>query len=554
MARSPHRKPQRHKLPSLNQRLRAQAKQAARQNNRGSAASRHQPDVRIDKAQTLWEQRRYDEAIWYYERALARDPHNPVLLVDVARAYALRFRYDDAERLVCLAETLYPRDAHLQQMLGRSYVQIQQFDRAIACYRRALELEPTSKDRPQMLLELAKMHERLHELDEARRCADQALSIAPGFEKARYTLATILRRAGDEEGAQTLWQRLIEANKAPPGVIADSWYELASTYDKAGRYEEAFEALTRAKQILSRAAGPYLEDATKIAVASGKTFATLTSEHCERWNASAATLKPLGGRLALLTGHPRSGTTLLEQVLDSHPKVISADELQVLPELVFAPLSRKAAQARAMVDVLDQTPIDELDVLRQAYWNGVEGAFRQQIGDRLLLDKNPAMTGLLPVVARVFPEMKVLFSLRDPRDVVVSCFMQRLPLNAVSVQYLTLESTAKAYARTMRGWLKMRNVLKNSWIEVRYEDTVADVEGQARKVLNFLGLPWDDAVLNYHHRARHKHVHSPTYEAVTKPVYTSSMNRWRNYARQLEPYKEILQPFVEAFGYDEVPQ
>ena len=149
-----------------------------------------------------------------------------------------------------------------------------------------------------------------------------------------------------------------------------------------------------------------------------------------------------------------------------------------------------------------------------------------------------------------FPEMKVLFALRDPRDVVVSCFMQRLPLNPVSVHYLTLEGTAKKYATTMRAWLKIRDMLRNPWIEVRYEDTVADIERQARNVLDFLGLPWDDVVLEYHRRAQRKHVHSPTYEAVTKPVYTSSINRWRNYAAQLEPCMEILRPFVEAFGYE----
>jgi hypothetical protein len=93
-------------------------------------------------------------------------------------------------------------------------------------------------------------------------------------------------------------------------------------------------------------------------------------------------------------------------------------------------------------------------------------------------------------------------------------------------------------------------MLRNLWIEVRYEDMVADLEHEARKVLEFLELPWDARVLEYHRRAQQKHVHSPTYEAVTKPVYTSSVARWRNYATQLEPYTDMLQPYVEAFGYE----
>jgi hypothetical protein len=120
----------------------------------------------------------------------------------------------------------------------------------------------------------------------------------------------------------------------------------------------------------------------------------------------------------------------------------------------------------------------------------------------------------------------------------------------VSVHFLTLEGTVKKYAKTMRNWLKIRGLLKNPWIEVRYEDTVADIESQARKVLDFLKLPWDESVLEYHRHAQRKHIHSPTYEAVTKPVYTSSINRWRNYETQLQPYLEMLQPYVEAFGYE----
>ncbi len=551
MARKPHRKPARQKPPTVNQRLNAQAKRAAALGKTapGGAVPRHKLDVRIDKAQALWEQRRFDEAIWYYERALARDPRNPVLLVDVARAYALRFRYSDAEKLVNLAQSLYPDDAQLQQMLGRSFVQLQQFDRAIACYRRALELASSSPDRPQTLLELAKMHERLHDLDAARACAEQALTLAPGFEKARYTLATIDRRAGDLETAEARWRQLIDEERAPPGVIADSWYESASLHDAAGRYDEAFDDLTRAKQIFDRAAAPHQHDAATIASLGNRTFSTITADHCERWNADRGQLQPLGGRLALLSSHPRSGTTLLEQVLDGHPGAISADELQIMVEMVYIPLGRKAPAKSSVPEALDRATCDDLNKVRQDYWTSMEGALREPIAGRMLVDKNPELTMLLPLVARVFPEMRVVFALRDPRDVVLSCFMQRLPLNPVSVHYLTLEGTAKKYATTMAAWLKIRDMLKNSWLEVRYEETVVDIERQARKVLEFLELPWDERVLEYHRRAQRKHIHSPTYEAVTKPVYTSSIGRWQNYAKYLEPAMETLQPYLDAFDY-----
>ncbi len=550
MARRPNKKPSRHKPPSVGQRRKAEAKRAGQvKGAAGQPMPQYRLDVRIDKAQALWREQKFEEAIWYYERALARNPLNPVLLVDVARAYALRYRFADAEKLVDKARTLYPDDPRLQAMLGESYTQIQQFDRAIICFRRSLELEPDSPKRPQILLELAKMYERLHNLDSARECAQEVVDLAPHFYYARYVLAHIDRRAGNLGAAESSWKELIDDKQTPRPICADCHYQVAAMRGKAGQFDEAFAELTQAKKILSGGAVPHSDEAWEIGRQSGKTMATVTPEFCARWSATARELSPLPGGLALLTSHPRSGTTLLEQVLDSHPGAISADELQTMSDMVYAPLGQKMQSEDAIPQVLDRTPLEDLNEARRTYWTSMEGALRESIDGRILIDKNPELTLLLPLVARVFPEMKVLFALRDPRDVVISCFTQQLPLNPVSVHYLTLEGTVKKYVRMMQAWMKLRGMIRNAWIEVRYEDMVANLEREARRVLAFLGLPWDDCVLEYHRRAQTKHVHSPTYEAVTKPIYSSSVGRWRNYSKHLEPYLENLQPFVEAFGY-----
>jgi hypothetical protein len=101
----------------------------------------------------------------------------------------------------------------------------------------------------------------------------------------------------------------------------------------------------------------------------------------------------------------------------------------------------------------------------------------------------------------------------------------------------------------MGVWLKLREMIPAPWLQVRYEDCVADLEKQARRVLEFLGLPWDASVLNYREHLKAKAVSSPTYEAVSKPLYTSAMGRWKHYQKYLEPCLPILQPFIEAFGY-----
>lgn len=155
------------------------------------------------------------------------------------------------------------------------------------------------------------------------------------------------------------------------------------------------------------------------------------------------------------------------------------------------------------------------------------------------------------MLLRVFPEIKLLAALRDPRDVCMSCFMQTfVPVGATTSAYLSLERTVGEYASLMGMWRKMASLMPNPWIEVRYEDMVNDLESVARKTLNFLDIPWDARVLGFDEHARQKVVRSPTYADVTKPVYKGAVGRWRNYQKYLEPHLEKLEPFVKAFGYE----
>lgn len=508
-----------------------------------------QIQARIQKAQVAWQQRQFDEAIIFYEQALKLAPTHAGLMVDLSRAYALRYRFDEAEEIVNRACRLHPDDPTLQIMLGRTYFMIQQFDRAIECFRTALNFKLPQSRRAETLYELTRMYERLHRLDEARASALESFELEPHQPVLQYLLGLIERRAGNLAEAEERFGNVMQSTTAIPHTVADAWYQLSSISEKHGDHESAYQRACSAKQVLDKEAGTHRYDAADIERNARKTFSSTSAEHFERWSENREHFRPLGRGLALLTSHPRSGTTLLEQVLDSHPNLISGDELQVMADVVYLPLCTPWPAGTAVPQIMDETPDLRVEQARQEYWGAMAGALRQPIGDRMLLDKNPALTGLLPVVARVFPEMKIIFALRDPRDVVTSCFFQQLPLNPVSVHFLTLESTAHHYAATMQTWLKFRGMIKNPWIEVRYENVVADLESEVRKVFQFLDLSWDDSVLEYRERTQKKHVHSPTYEAVTKPVYSTSIGRWKHYADQLKPCLEILRPYIDEFGY-----
>ena len=113
--------------------------------------------------------------------------------------------------------------------------------------------------------------------------------------------------------------------------------------------------------------------------------------------------------------------------------------------------------------------------------------------------------------------------------------MQKVPITPISSNWLTLPDAVEYYARTMQTWLAVRSLTQGPWLEFRYEDVVADLETHARRILEFLGLPWNEKVLRFYEHAREKVVRSPTYKDVTEPVYQRSVGRWRHYARHMEP-------------------
>jgi hypothetical protein len=180
----------------------------------------------------------------------------------------------------------------------------------------------------------------------------------------------------------------------------------------------------------------------------------------------------------------------------------------------------------------------------------MESFIGQPIGDRLLLDKNPALTPDIAAICRILPETQFLIMLRDPRDVCLSCFMQPAPVIPDTVPWLSLEETIKHYVLLANFWLSLKPCLGSAALEVRYEDLVDDLEGGARRALEFLGVSWDERVLRFNEHAQSQTVRSPTYAEVTRPIFKTAIGRWRHYQKYFEPHLEQLAPTLRALGYE----
>jgi tetratricopeptide (TPR) repeat protein len=493
----------------------------------------------------LWARQKFDEALAQFCRAADRYSHSEIVLIDAARAFGLRYDFSRAEELIDRALRLYGSRPEIHCLCGETYRMIGRFRQASECFERACQLQPRL---PRARLELAEMYERLHNLDRAKEEATAALECDQRFARAALVIARVHRRRRETDKAEAL---LVEQLKNPPPVVeshAALWGELGLVYDQAGQFDKAYEAAVAGKRIWQAREQEPLRQSQIIRRQSERMLQTITAEHFERWRSRLKDVPPL--RVALLTGHPRSGTTLLEQALDSHPDLVSSDERPVFGDDILPDLGTGSnPNENTMPDMLDRVPDERVVCERARYITYMEALLGEPIGQRIHLDKNPELTLLIPAMLRAFPELKIIAALRDPRDVVISCFMRSLPLNSVTVNYLTLERTAEKYALMMGGWLKLREIIGAPWIEVRYEDAVNDLESQMHRLLGFFELPWDATVLRFYEHASQKHVRSPTYENVTAPVYQTAVARWRNYAKYLGPTLQDLEPFIKAFGY-----
>jgi hypothetical protein len=235
--------------------------------------------------------------------------------------------------------------------------------------------------------------------------------------------------------------------------------------------------------------------------------------------------------------------------LDAHPGILAFDEPMAFGQEVMRNVPPPPAEGDVQLRVLDSlTPADRKN-LRQRYVKSLLREVPDNPEARVLLDKNPSPTMLLPLWLRVFPELKVIIALRDPRDVVISCYFLNIMLNETNANFLSLERTAKHYDDLMGIWLRMRELGGFDWIESRYEDVVNDLENEGRKVTAFLGQSWHPDQGRYQETARKKFLFAPTYHDVTKPIYRGAMGRWKHYVEALEPVQARLAPYCAAFGY-----
>jgi tetratricopeptide (TPR) repeat protein len=511
------------------------------------------PEAHSNLALILLRRGEIEAAITHFREAIRQQPrfasaHNGL-------GNALRQKGDRAAALAHykIAVALDPRSAEAHSNLGRVLMEEGDPKLALLHSEEAVRLRPHLAAALTNLANVLIVHGRL---DEAKARLLEAVRLEPGVAAIHTALAHLWERLGELDKAELSLREALRCDPEDPlalarlaigmrgelppddqakieGVLANPalrdeprWqlqFGLAQACDAKGQYDRAAEASIEANKLLlsdmKRRSRVY--DPAEHCLFVTRLIATFTPEYFARVRGLGLTTE----RPVFVVGLPRSGTSLTEQVLASHPRVFGAGELWLAQdtfELLPAKTGRPGTQPIECVQELDRQSIAR-----------IAGGYLEKLAalnssaDRIV-DKLPENTHYLGLIATLFPRAKLIHCRRDPRDVALSCWMTNFAHVRWACDVDHIAGRIHEYQRLMEHW---RRVLPIPLFEFDYETLVDDLEGTARQLVAWCGLEWDAACLEFHKTQRA--VRSPSAGQVRQPVYKSSVGRWRNYERSL---------------------
>ena len=533
----------------------SQMQQAAKHFQRGDfklaehhcrAALKQVPDLfdaRYLLALSLLQQGRSELALEALQYADRLRPGDRQLRANLALALISNGRLEDA--CVVLEQLLLvdPGNIKFSYQLASLLTRLGKNDQAETVLVKLLKLD---QSHPEANGLLAQLLEQRQQDEQALMHAEVTLRTTPDHFVAGLSRARILLRQGRVAVARDEFARLLELadSKVNRSLVMTA---LGKIEDRAGNYAQAYTHFAAANHQLSLSStAQRVRDSSVYSLAAQHELEVFFDpRRLDRWPELAALTADSGRAPVFLVGFPRSGTTLLDRMLDAHPNIAVVEEQPML----HAALS-EFVQGQNSLEKLESIDQQTAAKLRQDYWQRVAAECDGNLpADHTIIDKLPLNVIFIGLIYRIFPNARFIVAIRDPRDVCLSCFMQSFGLNDAMNHFLQLETTAHYYTTAMALGLRQLDTLPVAQHHCRYEDLIEDPEHQLKKVLEFLQLPWDAAVLRYHQRVQGQRINTPSYEQVARPLYRSSVGRWRNYRTQLQPILAQLQPFVDRFAY-----
>ncbi len=463
------------------------------------------PEVRMDLADVLLMQDKYNDAEIELKKVVDITSENPRTYLKLANVQERAGRVDEALEAVAKAIELNPElpEAYLRRgQINQISNRIQEAEDSL---NKALELRP---NHPTVLMAMAELLISKGDLKGAEEYATLAKTNAPDLPSLYLTLSHLKKFTKEDADFKKMLE--LEQNIEARGIDQASVlnFALYKAHEDIGEYEKAFEHLKKGNDYKRRLI-PYdskMQGNVRKSIETAYSKEKLRSYEGKGYESDIP---------VLIVGMPRSGTTLTEQIISSHPDVYGAGELTVLSTLEknHGLLDQDNAKelGKAYVDAVKE--LDETDKMKR------------------ITDKMPGNYAHIGLITSILPNAKIIHCRRDPIDTCLSCYKQNFARGQYwSYNLEELAAQHKLYQEVMAYW---REVLPGRFLEIDYEETVNNFEEQARKLIDYVGLPWDDACLSPHKQKRAVLTASKT--QVIKPVYKTSVKAWKRYEEQLQP-------------------
>jgi Flp pilus assembly protein TadD len=471
---------------------------------------------------------------------LARDPGDPAALTDMAWLLRQQGQLRDAVLHCDAAIRAAPRFS--PAWLERGFVLASGGSMVAArqCYEQVIAIEP---DNAPANAGIASILARDGDSPLGRDHAAKALAAEPGNPIAAAALATMQIESGEADMAESLLAPIAATMAEPSADRALINGQLGDARHKLGKYAEAYAHYALAKRDFAEIHAPRLSGHASHREFIERITGELEQLKPQKWATAPTQRAPnTADRHLFLTGYPRSGNTLVENILASLPDVAVLEERPTMVDADMAFLSEPGALPR--VDALSP---DQLDQYRAAYWERVSANGAQTAG-KCLVDMDPLKGTRLPLIARLFPEARILLMRRDPRDVVWSCFHTQFALTNAALDFTTLDRAARHYAAMMQLIEISLECLPLTAHVVQYHRLVQDFDAETQALCAFAGLEWTAAVRSFDRTATTRGVGTASAGQVRLGLYDGT-RQWEPYAEFLEPVLPILQPWIDKFGY-----
>ncbi len=491
-------------------------------------------------AQKLERAGRFQQANSLYSALLVRFKSHPALLWGQGRCLMQMGKSVAAAEALCLASKYYAGNQQLLVDASSRLIVLGKPDAALEATRLGAERFPKNA---QLLLNRADALRLLGEHTKAIPLLGVVQKLAPELAEASQSLVNSLRNSGQIEQALKTAELTLARLKAEGLWYSGLLNELAHCQQALGLHQAAYSSISLSGEIAL--ATPQAKD-----VDENSFFERIDSYHNWIKVHGLVTVKPPREKgekkLVFMVGFPRSGTTLLESMLAAHPNIATSGEAPLIGTAILS-LLPKGTSVNQLQEVLASAATEDLTLARNAYWNEVRVNFGEDFD--CFVDKSPLNIIELPLIHALFPQAKIILSLRDPRDVCLSCLFQWFALSPAMKPFLNWDSTVEYYTRVFNYWSTIEPLLDNAVYQLHYEKLVSDFPGQIQSLIEYLELTWDDAILDFVTRNRQSYFNTPSNEAVKKKVNQSAVERWKHYSDAISIAQPRLAPIISKLGY-----